>query len=200
MLASDAHAWGEVSYPGVGWSPSDPTAGAALAPPAQPSSLSRALDAVRSFASGPGGRLVLAAGLGVLVLVSVVAVWVVRWWRRRRHDGDAPGSAGPVLRAFRRLESAMTRTGTRSPPAETLAELAFRLPPADRGAVAVLERRCYGPRPPAEPEAAAAVATFERLDRGAGVRRSPVSPPADSEPDAADAPNGRPTVAKVTRE
>jgi protein-glutamine gamma-glutamyltransferase len=165
MLSSDAHAWVEVWYPSVGWSPSDPTAGAALAPAAQPSGLSRALDAVRSFAADPGGRLVLAAGLGLLVLVTVAGVWVLRWWRRRRSDVDALGSVGPVLRAFWRLETAMTRTGTRSPPAETLAEFAFRLPPADRGAVAVLERECYGPRPPADPEAAAAVATFERLTR-----------------------------------
>ncbi len=31
MLASDAHAWVEVWYPGLGWASSDPTAGAALA-------------------------------------------------------------------------------------------------------------------------------------------------------------------------
>jgi hypothetical protein len=57
----------------------------------------------------------------------------------------------------------MARTGTRSPPAETLAEFAFRLPTAARGAVAVLERECYGPAAPADSDASAAAATFDRL-------------------------------------
>jgi protein-glutamine gamma-glutamyltransferase len=163
MLASDAHAWVEVWYPTVGWSASDPTAGAALAPANQPSLPSRVVAAISAFASSPGGRLVLAAALVLLALAVFGGLWMLRWLRRRRERADQLGSAGQLLVAFWRLEEAMARTGTRAPPAETLAEFAYRLQAADRTAVAVLERECYAPRPPGESEVAAAVATFERL-------------------------------------
>jgi transglutaminase-like putative cysteine protease len=163
LLASDAHAWVEVWYPGIGWSASDPTAGAALAPANQPSLLSRMVAAIEAFAASPGGRLVLAAALVLLALVVVGGLRLVRWVRRRRDREDRLRSAGPVLTAFWRLEAAMARAGTRAPPAETLAEFAYRLPAGDRAAVAVLERECYGPQPPPDPEATAAVATFDRL-------------------------------------
>jgi hypothetical protein len=163
LLASDAHAWVEVWYPTIGWSASDPTAGAALAPANQPSFPGRVLAAIESFAASPAGRLVLASALVLLALAVFGGLWLLRWVRRRRSRTDRLSSAGPVLAAFWRLEAAMARAGTRAPPAETLAEFAYRLPAGDRGAVAVLERECYGPRPPAEPEAASAVATFDRL-------------------------------------
>ncbi len=164
MLASDAHAWVEVYYPGIGWSASDPTAGAALAPAPEQSALSRALSAVQAFAAGPGGRLLLAVGLLLVALVGVGVVWGLRWLARRRARREAGRQrVGPVLAAFLRLQESRDRTGSRSPPAETLAELAFRLPPDSRTAVTVLERECYAAQPPSEAEVQAAIATFDRL-------------------------------------
>ena len=115
--------------------------------------------------AGPGGRLVLAAALGA---AGAGDAWsgAVAW-----SGGGAVGAAtwprcdaaGPVLRAFRRLETAMD--AHRHPLTAGRDPGGVRVPAAARrpAAVAVLERECYGPRPPAEPEAAAAVATFERL-------------------------------------
>jgi len=165
MLASDAHAWLEVYYPGIGWSASDPTAGARLAPAPQPSALTRAVRALQQFATSPQGRLLLALGLLVLAMLGMGVAWLVRWLRRRRERLDAAGRhpVGPVLAAFLRLQAVRDRAGSRSPPAETLAELAFRLPADARPALAVLEQECYAAQPPSAPHAQAAVATFDRL-------------------------------------
>ena len=177
MKASDAHAWVEVWYPGLGWSSSDPTAGARLAQPAQPSLVGRAVTAVTSFAATSGGRIVLA----VLVLVlAVLAVGVARLLvvLRRRRAGRAAGAArrpaGPVLAAFLRLDEALAAHGQRGTPAETLAERAHRLPERARPAVGVLEREVYGPAPPDPEEARQAVRVFDELREGllaAGSRR-----------------------------
>ncbi len=166
MLASDAHAWVEVWYPGVGWSSSDPTAGAALAPNGQASLLSRVVAKLQSLASTAGGRVLLAVAVLAVALLSAGLVRLLMWWRRRRavRSAAARGPApGPVLAAFRRLDAAMGTEGSTTRPAETLAEYAFRLPAQARPAVRVLERECYGHTPPDEREAREAAALFERL-------------------------------------
>ncbi|MFI5100380.1 MAG: transglutaminase family protein, partial [Actinomycetes bacterium] len=166
MLASDAHAWVEVWYPGLGWASSDPTAGAALAVAGPASLVSRISTKVQSLASSAGGRVLLA--LAVLALAAAVAglVRLLVWLRRRRADRAARAlapSPGPVLAAFLRLDAAMGAGGSAGRPAETLAEYAYRLPPPARPAVRVLERECYGPTPPDEQQALDAATTFDRL-------------------------------------
>jgi hypothetical protein len=55
-----------------------------------------------------------------------------------------------VVAAFVRLEAALDRVGAPRAPAESLAELASRLPSAQpiAGALGVLEHVCYARRPP----------------------------------------------------
>jgi protein-glutamine gamma-glutamyltransferase len=164
LIGSDAHAWVEVWYPGVGWAASDPTAGTR---PAEPG----LHDRVSSWLHGAAGRLILAGGL--LVLATLVAVLV--WWLRRRslraRSGRGAVAAArrplpPVLAAFDRLQRALDEAGTPRRPAESVGELARR--PALRqaaGALAVVERTSYGAQAPVGAEADEAERTLDELAR-----------------------------------
>jgi transglutaminase-like putative cysteine protease len=157
----DLHAWVEVFYPGVGWSPSDPTAGVPLAAGAGGSVRQRITSAVdgalRFTESVPGGRLTLALLL-LVVATGIVALSGVRLPPAQRAGQPVPsarGRPGPALAAFLRYDARLGERRRR--PAESLAELAARLGPGPAGALAVVEAECYAPSPPADAVRAAAV-------------------------------------------
>lgn len=146
LRAANAHAWVEVWYPGVGWVASDPTAGAQLASDSG-SLLTRVDVALRSVQRHAGRSLMIGA------LLALVAA-AVAWTRRRRAPRASPSVdrrvTSPVVAAFIRLESALARAGTPRAPAESLTELAQRLPaePPLSDALALLELVCYSSRTP----------------------------------------------------
>jgi transglutaminase-like putative cysteine protease len=146
LRAQDAHAWVEVWYPGVGWVASDPTAGATPAG-ASGSLLTRVDQALRSVQRHAGRSLLVGA------LLALLAAGLV-WARRRRGPRGAPAIAprvtSPVVAAFARLEAALDRAGAPRAPAESLGELARRLPadPPLSDALGVLELVCYSGRAP----------------------------------------------------
>ena len=148
LRAENAHAWVEVWYPGVGWVASDPTAGAQLAD-ASGSWLARA-DALMLAVQRRSG--LVAAVVAALVVVGLGVFWAVR--RRRRAPAPAGAVSGrarsPVVAAFLRLETALERSGAPRAPAESLTELAARLPagPPVTDALDVLARVCYAGRSP----------------------------------------------------
>lgn len=164
--AANAHAWVEVYYPGIGWSPSDPTAGVTLLDDStgQPSLLSRAFDNVA--AAVPGGRLAVSV-VGALLLVAVA--WLIRRVRRggvgwvRRRAEVRP--AGPVLSAFLRMTKSRDGPPPRAPaetPRQYLARVGGVRPDVGAAAVA-LEQELYGAWPPTEDDVRRAIATFESL-------------------------------------
>ena len=163
---NDLHAWVEVSYPGLGWSPSDPTAGVPLAGGSGGGAsirarLNAAVDrVVRTAQSVPGGR----GGLAALLIIGAVAIAVLapRHRPRRRRAVPAATTAtpqtGPALAAFLRYDEQLGARRRR--PHESLAELAARLDEPPRRALAVVEAECYAATPPADAQHAA-----ELLDR-----------------------------------
>jgi hypothetical protein len=190
MRGTDAHAWIQVWYPGVGWVNSDPTAAAVLSPAAAPSATDApaaeapAADApaadrhplplTAAMRAMPGGRLGwLVALVTVMLLVGGMALLI--GVRRRRRPSvltipitqEARPGDGPALQAYMRLDAALG--GRAREPEQTLRELAPHLDAAGcsrtelAAALDCLERECYAIVSPAPAEVAMSVDVFDRL-------------------------------------
>jgi transglutaminase-like putative cysteine protease len=157
---SQAHAWVEVWFPGVGWVNSDPTPAAA----SSESWWQPRWDAARRLLGEPWAWVGL--GLGTLVLMALlVGGWLVIGRRRTRADLVATGrSVDPDLAAaFTRLEADLASRGMGRAPNETVAVLARRLPGDPvRQALALLERSLYAPQPPTRQECLSAATAINR--------------------------------------
>ena len=174
---SDAHAWVQVYYPGVGWVSSDATASAAAGAASSGGSSvrGRVAEALKAaWRKVPHGRVGAFVVVCVALVVGFVATALLGRWviRRRRVARVSEGAGdGPVLAAYLRLERALAAQERARAPGETFAEFARRLgglvvgPGKVHQAMRCLERECYatGRRAPAQVEVDAAVAVFDRL-------------------------------------
>jgi transglutaminase-like putative cysteine protease len=166
FTAKNAHAWDEVYYPGVGWSPSDPTAGVSLAGDvaAGRSILSQAFDKIAKII--PGGRLVLAViGAALFVVLGWVVRQLLRGQRlgRSRHRASRP--PGPVLAAFLKMAKSRHGPPPRAPaetPRQYLSRVGGTRPDVD-AAVLALEQELYGEGAPTDAEVRAAIEIFDSL-------------------------------------
>ncbi|HEY5049383.1 MAG TPA: transglutaminaseTgpA domain-containing protein [Acidothermaceae bacterium] len=175
---SDAHAWVQVFYPGVGWVNSDPTASAVLQTSVP--SLRQRIGAsmTRLWHRVPGGRWGAVVALALAVVIGAALSTIGRRWlrRRRRYIGIDRGrhGDGPILAAYLRLDIALHGVERARAPSESLGELAGRLggfvatPGEVAAAISYLERETYSVDPPSGAESAAAIAVFDRLRLGAG--------------------------------
>ena len=161
----DLHAYVEVSYEGLGWQLSDPTAGSALAGRSAREQLADTLgSALEALDRAPGGRAGAAALLAALVALGAGLVALAR--RRPARPVAAPqpdpGATRPALAAFLRLDARLG--AARRQPPESLGELAarLRLHPEGARAVEVVQRECYAAEPP---DPADAVAVLDALAR-----------------------------------
>ena len=154
--ARNAHAWVEVHLDGIGWVSSDPTAGARRA---EPTAADRLLDALLDALRSQPGRLLLALGLVAGAALVAAVVWVLG--RRRGRAAAEPGAPAAdrsaLLAAYARLELALAEDGRARAPAESLRELAQRLPPGAWPALTVVERAAFGRGPVTSAEAHRAV-------------------------------------------
>jgi hypothetical protein len=176
LLRSDAHAWVEVWFPGVGWVTSDPT------PAADETATwwQSVQDDVRRLVADRATWTVVA-----LVLILGSAGGLVLFRQRSRPATGPEMTARRVdpdlAAAFTRLESALRTEGRPRAPNETVAALARRLTPesegepggapapdpvSDRGladALLTLQRALYARQPPSRLEClSAATAIDER--------------------------------------
>jgi protein-glutamine gamma-glutamyltransferase len=175
---SDAHAWVQVFYPGVGWVNSDPTAGAVLQTTAPSLRQRIGTSLTRLWHRVPGGRFGAVVALVLAVVIGTALSAIGRRWlrRRRRYAGIDRGRSGdgPILASYLRLDIALHGVERARAPSESLGELAGRLGGFVASAAEVamamscLERETYGVDPPSAAESAAAVAVFDRLRTAAG--------------------------------
>jgi hypothetical protein len=165
LRSSNAHAWVEVFYPGVGWSSSDPTP-PDLTPHDTSAGWAKRLEQlVRRILLSTRARIALA--LAIVVIAG--GIGLLTWARRRRRTTSAPAlvtvATSALLAAFARLEAALEADGRARSPGETLAELDRRIgadAPA-RAALATIERACYSPDQVGAEEARAATHALEHM-------------------------------------
>ncbi len=178
MRGTDAHAWVQVWYPGVGWVNSDPTAAAALpisrAHPATATADRHPLPLAAAVRIMPGGRTGWLVALVVFAAIVAGSVFLLGAFRRRPIGAPRPAidleprpGDGPVLQAYLRLDAALG--GRAREPEQTLREVARQLNTAGgshvelAAALDCLERECYAIVPPGPSEVAAAIDVFDRL-------------------------------------
>lgn len=165
VRASDAHAWAEVWFPGVGWQGFDPTAEVPLAgdqgPQTAAAGLAQYLDLSLPALPENAGAAVFAVAL-ISSAVGLV-VWTLLASSRRR----ALGRRRWVTRFLDRVEAAGSARGRPRPPALSgpgyIRELARSVLPDPRleGVAGVVEREVFGAIPAEEKERVAAEQVLE---------------------------------------
>jgi len=172
VKASDAHAWAEVYFPGVGWQGFDPTAEVPLAGESGPSEAAGLWHWVARRLSPP-----VWVSAAATVAACALLFGLSRLLRRRRARRNAPAPSWARVQV-RRLEAAGGTAGRPRAPSDTVESYAGRLVSAglcdDRllSAAAVLDASAFGAGEPQQDQrelVEAAVGTCEA--RAAG--RSP---------------------------
>lgn len=187
---SDAHAWVQVWYPGVGWVNSDPTPPAPTAAAGGHETTVTAATVKRRWTvlALPGTLLTVVtrawreSGRSVALLAALIAsiagvFGLLFALRGRRTRGNLAAVAitqppenehGPVLAAYLRLAGSFS-VDAASAAGETMREAAIRLgayaasTPDVRRGLDLLERECYGAEPLTDEEIDAALTGLSRL-------------------------------------
>jgi hypothetical protein len=183
LRRSDAHAWVEVWFPGVGWVTSDPTPAAAESE-SRWQSIRKAL---RSLVDRPAVRI---GAVILLLLMSAVGVLLLLAFRRRLQlatvdDPTARTLDADLAAAFARLESDLRAEGRPRAANETVAALSRRLAqqrqseqleplpdPALGRALRVLERALYAQQPPSRQECLTAATAMDQREGGPAAVRN----------------------------